>query len=70
MIPAGTGGWHQGKQPDRRSIAIARAHGIDITGQRARRVRLQDFEEFDLDPCNGPRQYCRASRDERRAQAT
>ncbi|WFU86987.1 low molecular weight phosphotyrosine protein phosphatase [Rhizobium sp. CC1099] len=45
---AGTGGWHQGKQPDRRSIAIARAHGIDITGQRARRVRLEDFEEFDL----------------------
>lgn len=45
---AGTGGWHQGKQPDRRSIAIARAHGIDITGQRARRVCLEDFEEFDL----------------------
>ncbi|SCW71425.1 protein-tyrosine phosphatase [Rhizobium mongolense subsp. loessense] len=45
---AGTGGWHQGKPPDRRSIAIARAHGIDITGQRARRVRLKDFEEFDL----------------------
>ncbi|TCU16532.1 low molecular weight protein-tyrosine-phosphatase [Rhizobium sullae] len=45
---AGTGGWHQGKQPDGRSIAIARAHGIDITEQRARHIRPDDFEEFDL----------------------
>lgn len=45
---AGLGGWHQGAQPDKRSIAIAKTHGIDITGQRARRIRLEDFEQADL----------------------
>ncbi len=45
---AGLGDWHQGEQPDKRSISTARAHGIDITGQRARRIRLEDFEEADL----------------------
>ena len=28
---AGTGGWHEGEPPDRRSIATARSHGIDIS---------------------------------------
>jgi protein-tyrosine phosphatase len=45
---AGTGSWHQGDQPDRRSIATARQHGIDITAQKARRVRSADFDDFDL----------------------
>jgi protein-tyrosine phosphatase len=45
---AGTGGWHIGDPPDRRSIAVARRHGIDITGQRARRIAAGDFEAFDL----------------------
>jgi protein-tyrosine phosphatase len=45
---AGTGSWHQGDQPDRRSIATARQHGIDITAQKARRVRTADFDDFDL----------------------
>ncbi|MES5046213.1 low molecular weight protein-tyrosine-phosphatase [Rhizobium nepotum] len=45
---AGTGGWHTGTAPDRRSIAVARKHGIDITGQRARQVGQADFETFDL----------------------
>ncbi|MET3725179.1 low molecular weight protein-tyrosine-phosphatase [Sphingomonas trueperi] len=53
---AGTGGWHAGEQPDRRSIAVAAKHGIDITGQRARQVTREDFERFDhilaLDPQN------------------
>ena len=35
---AGTGGWHQGERPDRRSIAVAADHGIDISGQPARRM--------------------------------
>ena len=26
---AGTGGWHVGDQPDPRSIAVARQHGLD-----------------------------------------
>ncbi|WP_332303667.1 low molecular weight protein-tyrosine-phosphatase [Rhizobium sp. GR12] len=45
---AGTGGWHTGTAPDRRSIAVASKHGIDIAGQRARQVGQADFETFDL----------------------
>ncbi|MGO4438046.1 low molecular weight protein-tyrosine-phosphatase [Rhizobium sp. RAF56] len=45
---AGTGGWHQGSPPDRRSVAVATRHGIDISGQRARRVTDRDFASFDL----------------------
>ena len=44
---AGTGGWHAGEQPDRRSIATAAKHGIDIRGQRARRFEPDDFDRFD-----------------------
>lgn len=53
---AGTGDWHVGSRPDRRSIAVAAKHGIDIAGQRARQVARADFERFDhilaLDPQN------------------
>lgn len=45
---AGTGKWHLGSAPDRRSIDIAKKHGIDISDQRARSVRSSDYEEFDL----------------------
>ncbi len=45
---AGLGGWHQGELPDRRSIATASVHGIDISGQRARKILLEDFDGFDL----------------------
>jgi protein-tyrosine phosphatase len=44
---AGTGGWHAGDPPDRRSIAVARKYGIDIAGQRARQFEPVDFERFD-----------------------
>lgn len=44
---AGTGDWHVGEEPDRRAIAMAARHGIDITGLRARRVRPDDFETFE-----------------------
>lgn len=44
---AGTGAWHTGELPDRRSIAIARQKGIDITDQRARPFRAADFDFFD-----------------------
>lgn len=45
---AGTGAWHIGEQPDRRSIAIARTYGIDISGQRARQLKPTDLDRFDL----------------------
>jgi protein-tyrosine phosphatase len=42
---AGTGSWHVGQRPDTRSIGVAAKHGIDLPGT-ARRVRLEDFFEF------------------------
>ncbi|MCB0619215.1 MAG: low molecular weight phosphotyrosine protein phosphatase, partial [Saprospiraceae bacterium] len=45
---AGTGSWHVGEPPDPRSVAVARAHGIDILDQRARQFRPADFRQFDL----------------------
>ena len=45
---AGTGAWHVGQPPDDRSIAIAKKYGIDISGQRARKIESNDFEKFDL----------------------
>lgn len=44
---AGTGNWHAGSPPDRRSIAVAARHHVDIRALRARQVRADDFEEFD-----------------------
>ncbi|RFC68422.1 low molecular weight protein-tyrosine-phosphatase [Mesorhizobium denitrificans] len=45
---AGIGAWHQGSPPDPRSIAVAARYGIDISDQRARKIRPDDFERFDL----------------------
>lgn len=45
---AGTGGWHEGEPPDQRSITTAKSHGIDISGQHARRIQPKDFTDFDL----------------------
>ena len=45
---AGTSAWHVGKQPDHRSIAIARDHGIDISNQRARQFSSVDLEYYDV----------------------
>jgi protein-tyrosine phosphatase len=48
IASAGIGGWHAGDPPDRRSIETARQYGIDISTQRARQVKQQDFAAFDL----------------------
>lgn len=45
---AGTGGWHRGDPPDPRAIAVARSHGVDISGLRGRQVSADDFDRFDL----------------------
>jgi protein-tyrosine phosphatase len=45
---AGTGGWHAGEAPDRRSQAAAARRGYDLSAQRARQVSLNDFHHFDL----------------------
>lgn len=44
---AGTHHYHVGEAPDERSVAVARQHGIDISKQRARAFRVEDFDEFD-----------------------
>jgi protein-tyrosine phosphatase len=44
---AGTGSWHVGSAPDERATAAAAARGIALEGA-ARRVRAEDFDDFDL----------------------
>ena len=44
---AGTGGWHAGELPDKRSISTAKGRGLDITNQRARQFKKSDFDTFD-----------------------
>jgi protein-tyrosine phosphatase len=44
---AGTGNYHIGKNPDHRSVAIAKMNGIDISVQKARQFTAQDYADFD-----------------------
>ncbi len=44
---AGTGSWHIGRQPDERSIAVAKKHQLDISNQKGRQFAMNDFETFD-----------------------
>ena len=44
---AGVGSWHVGSSPDRRAQAAARQRGIDLSGQRARQAKAEDFLRFD-----------------------
>ncbi len=45
---AGTHSYHVGEPPDSRTVQAAANRGIDLSGQRARRVRTEDFQAFDL----------------------
>lgn len=45
---AGTHAYHVGEPPDRRACSAAARRGIDLSGQRARRVSVADFSAFDL----------------------
>jgi protein-tyrosine phosphatase len=45
---AGTGSWHVGNPPDKRSIDICKKNIIDISNQKARSIRIADDEYFDL----------------------
>lgn len=44
---AGTGDWHIGKAPDRRSIAVARKYGVDISSQKAQLFDTSFFGYYD-----------------------
>ena len=45
---AGTSNYHPNKAPDARSQKHALQRGYDLSGLRARQIRLEDFIEFDL----------------------
>ena len=44
---AGTHAYHVGESPDPRSQATAMSYGVDISHQRAQKVEVVDFENFD-----------------------
>lgn len=44
---AGTGAWHAGEQPDKRSITIAKKHNLNLSNQKARQFKVGDFDTFD-----------------------
>ena len=45
---AGTGHWHIGEAPCENSIKVAKINAIDISKQKARQVKKEDFKKFDL----------------------
>ncbi|GAA4324164.1 low molecular weight protein-tyrosine-phosphatase [Mucilaginibacter gynuensis] len=45
---AGTGSWHVGEGPDRRSTRAALNRGVDISKQVCRQFKTGDFDNFDL----------------------
>jgi protein-tyrosine phosphatase len=44
---AGTGDWHVGQCPDRRSIAVAKKYGVDISTQKAQHFTTALFDKYD-----------------------
>ncbi|MFI5162053.1 MAG: low molecular weight protein-tyrosine-phosphatase [Sphingobacteriales bacterium] len=44
---AGTGGWHVGEGPDKRSVRTAHKNGVDISKQKCRQFDKDDFKNFD-----------------------
>lgn len=53
---AGTHSWNIGNSPDLSAQKTAQKHGIDLTGLRARRVVMEDYDYYDyivaMDRCN------------------
>ncbi|MGH9136443.1 MAG: low molecular weight protein-tyrosine-phosphatase [Acidimicrobiales bacterium] len=45
---AGTAGWHVGDPPDERTVAEGWRRGLDLSGQRGRRLDRGDLVHFDL----------------------
>lgn len=45
---AGTGDWHVGASPDRRTVAHGARRGYDLGALRGRQIEAADFERFDL----------------------
>lgn len=47
IASAGTGNWHVGQPADKRSIAVAKSYGYDISKQRAQHFDQRMLEEYD-----------------------
>mgnify|MGYP000663406343 CR=1 FL=1 len=45
---AGTGNYHVGDAPDKRSVKVGNKYGVDITKQRGRQFTVSDFDTFDI----------------------
>lgn len=45
---AGTGDYHIGSLPDKRSIKVAEKYDLDISDQRGRQFTVTDFDKFDI----------------------
>ncbi len=45
---AGTANYHTGSSPDKRSIAVARKYGINISNLKGRQFNVSDFDRFDI----------------------
>ena len=45
---AGIESWHAGSPPDERSVETAYYRGYDMSSLKARGIKKQDFEDFDL----------------------
>ncbi|PCI50457.1 MAG: phosphotyrosine protein phosphatase [Alphaproteobacteria bacterium] len=44
---AGTGAWHVGASPDRRSCEMALKYGVGLESLSARKITRQDFADYD-----------------------
>lgn len=44
---AGVANYHAGYPPDKRSINVAQKNGVDISTQKARQIKVKDFNNFD-----------------------
>ncbi|EAS18847.1 protein-tyrosine phosphatase [Flavobacteria bacterium BBFL7] len=68
---AGTSGSHRGQAPDKRSIAVAKKNGLDISSQASRKLVVEDLVKFDyifvMDNSNYRDVIALAENDEQRA---
>ncbi|GAK90849.1 low molecular weight protein tyrosine phosphatase [Nonlabens ulvanivorans] len=68
---AGTSGSHRGQAPDKRSIAVAKKNGLDISSQASRKLVVEDLVKFDyifvMDNSNYRDVIALAQNDEQRA---
>src|SRR5574344_1863203 len=48
VASAGTGSWHIGEAPCENSIKVSLLNGVDISKQKARQVKKDDFQKFEL----------------------